>query len=250
MINMVSASSRNPFLSVVIPAFNEEKNVKKLIEQIETVFINHKINGEIIFVNDNSTDNTSKIAHELRKIYSNLTVIDRTDGLNGPGRTQREGFKHVRGKIIITMDSDLSHDPREIPKFLRAITTTDIVCGSRYGLEGKAEMSFFRTLISKSYNFIFKSLLGIPVNDLTSGYRAYRYELIKSLELSSPGFGIYVEIPIKAYLKGYKFGEVPIYYHPRKKGKSKLSYISQGPEYIKVILHGLLHKTKSAISAT
>ena len=114
-----------------------------------------------------------------------------------------------------------------------------MVCGSRYTKGGKANMSSGRVLISGLFNFIFRRLLGIPVRDFTSGFRVYKSGIIRKISLKSKNFGIFIEIPIKAHLAGFKLTEIPITYNKRSHGKSNLNYFKQGPEYLKVALEAL-----------
>lgn len=227
--------------SVVVPAHNEGKNLKKLIKSIHKELLRDTNNFEIIIVNDNSRDNSAKVLQELKKEIKQLKPINR-QGKKGVGYTIRSGFSKAKGEYIITMDGDLSHDPRELPRFLKAIKKTDFVCGSRYIEQGRADMSLSRKIISGIFNFVFRGLIGLPVKDFTSGYRIFKKEIIDNIKLNSTGFGVYIEIPIKASLLGYEFSEVPISYHRRSTGKSNLSYVKQGPEYLKVAVKGLTQK--------
>src|SRR3989344_3344512 len=111
-----------------------------------------------------------------------------------------------------TKDGDLSHDPAEIVNFLKFLKDYDMVCGSRYTKGGKAEMTHSRILVSSLFNLVFRNLLGIPVKDFTSGFRAYKAKIIDKIELKSKKFGIFIEIPLKAHLAGFKLTEIPISY--------------------------------------
>lgn len=226
--------------SVIIPAHNEANNLNELVRRLHLVLKETNKPFEIIIVNDNSTDKSGELLEKLKKNYPELRPIHRHT-MPGVGYAQREGFKNVRGDFIITLDGDLSHNPYEIPKFIEALKGYDMVCGSRYVNEGKASMCLSRKLISGSFNFVFRTIIGIPIKDFTSGFRLYKKEIIdRIMPLRSKGFGIYIEIPLKAYLEGFKITEVPITYHVRSKGKSNLNYLKQGPEYMKIALSTLL----------
>jgi len=227
--------------SLVIPAHNESKNLSKLLKTAIVVFKKLGKKFEIIVVNDNSTDNSWNVLQDLKKEIRQLRVINRTTK-PGVGYAIREGLYNAKGDIIITMDGDLSHDPKEIPNFLKLLNSYDMVCGSRYIQGGKASMAKSRILISGLFNIIFRSLIGVPVRDFTSGFRVYRSEVIKKIKLISKTFGIYIEIPIKAHLAGFKLTEIPIIYHKREFGKSNLNYFNQGPEYLKVVFSALKYK--------
>jgi len=224
-------------ISVFIPAHNEAANLLKLVPKIAGVL---RKDYEIVVVNDNSTDNSTEVLSRLSKKYPLRFAERKRDP--GPGNAYRKGFGMVKGDIVITMDGDLSHDPGEIPSFLKAIKSSDVVCGSRYVKGGEAEMGVSRVMISGAFNIIFRHILGIKVRDFTSGYRAIRKEVIDNIRLSSRSFGIYIEIPIKAHMQGYRISEIPITYHVRNEGKSNLNYFRQGPEYIKVALAAIAKK--------
>ena len=224
--------------SLVIPAHNEAKNLQKLLKKAYSVLKKTKEKFEIIVVNDNSTDNSDEILKKLNEKIKELRIVNRTKN-PGAGYAIREGLGKVRGDIIITMDGDLSHDPAEIANFLKFLKNYDMICGSRYAKGGKAEMTYSRILMSSLFNLIFRKLIGIPVKDFTSGFRAYKAKIIDKIELKSKKFGIFIEIPLKAHLAGFKLTEIPISYHERCFGKSNLNYFKQGPEYIKVALEAL-----------
>lgn len=227
--------------SVVIPSHNEAKNISKLVLKLYKVLKKTKKSFEILVVNDNSTDNTREVLEKLRKRIKELKPIHRK-GKKGVGYTKREGFSKAKGKYIITLDGDLSHNPYEIPKFLEAMRDSDMVCGSRYIKGGKAHMNLIRIFISGLFNMLFRKIIGLPIRDFTSGFRVYKKEIIDNIKLKSKGFGIYIEIPIKAHLKGYRLKEIPITYHERLSGESNLSYLKQGPDYLKIVFEAILLK--------
>ena len=229
--------------SLVIPAHNEAKNLPKLLEKACSALKKIKEKFEIIVVDDNSTDNSDEVLKKLKEKIKELRIVTRTKN-PGAGYAIREGLSKVRGDIIITMDADLSHDPAEIASFLKLLKVYDMVCGSRYAKGGKAEMTYSRILVSNLFNIIFRKLLGIPVKDFTSGFRAYKSKIIDKIELKSKKFGIFIEIPLKAHLAGFKLTETPISYHERGFGKSNLNYFKQGPEYIKIALEALRIKLR------
>jgi glycosyltransferase involved in cell wall biosynthesis len=225
-------------ISVIVPMKNEAKNCEPLVRAIAETAKRHKWPVEAILVNDASTDNTKEVVEKLAKKYGFVRPIHRRPP-SGPGRAQRDGFRAAKGDVIVTMDGDLSHDPREMPRLIAELRNADIVCGSRSVKGGKAQMQKSRVIMSGLYKWLFRLLIGIPVRDFTSGYRAYRREAIRSLKLDAKMFGIYVEIPIKAHIKGFRFAEVPITYRKRLHGKTNLNYLKQGPEYAKYALLGV-----------
>jgi dolichol-phosphate mannosyltransferase len=217
-------------ITIVIPTYNEAENIKKIITEIAQAVdhTEYKSKYTILIVDDMSPDNTGKLAEELGKKYS-VKVIHRT-GRRGYGEACKEGFKKAipSSDIIMTMDSDLSHDPIVIPFFIRAIIAgNDVVIGSRYILGGKIQnWSFILRIISKSANFFTKCILGLPVSDCTSGYRAYKKEVLANIELDkifAEGYSFLEELLYISFQKKCKIAEIPICFVERQYGASKLS---------------------------
>lgn len=237
-------SKSNFNLSVIIPCHNEANNIPPLISRLIAVFTEYNLNGEILIVDDNSTDDTATLVKDIIKSNSGIKLVERKDGQCGVGRTFRAGFEQASGEVIITMDGDLSHDPADIPRFLDRIETgADLVIGSRYGQTGgKADMPVSRRITSGSYNWLARHLFGTDITDLTTGYRAIRKEALDSLHLTSDGFAIHPEIHLTALNNRLRVTQIPIVYHRRLTGSSKLSYLKVGIPYIRVFIRELLKR--------
>lgn len=227
--------------SIVAPAHNEAPNFPVLIASMDRVMASFQSPYEIIIVNDNSRDSSKDVLENLKKEFPSLAPIHRNSN-PGVGNAIRAGLAQAQGEIIITLDSDLSHDPNEIPRLLEGLKTHDMVCGSRYMQGGKADMDLSRIVISGMFNLVFRGLLGLPVRDFTSGFRVYKRSIIETIQLKGEQFGIYIEIPIKANFAGFRITERAITYNKRAHGKTKLSYFKQGPEYLKVAIEALTIK--------
>ena len=229
-------------LSVVISALNEEKTVQSVLRKVLGIFDKHSIDGEIVFMDNHSTDTTGKLADDVAKEDKRVRVIHRINRPNKDlGSSLREGFTNAKGTYLLIMDCDLSHSPEEIPNLLKHKNEADIIIGSRYVKGGKAEMTLKRAVISKSFNFLTKNLLGTNVKDITTGFKLYKKKVIDSLNLESTGFGLHVEIFLKAINKGYTAKEVPIAYLRADK-KSTLNYRKQFMSYTKPVLLALKEK--------
>jgi dolichol-phosphate mannosyltransferase len=216
-------------VSVVIPTYNERENIKKLLCRISAV-LKGKFPYEIIVVDDNSPDGT---AETVRKVASRMhaRLISRKAKL-GIGSAYKEGVKNSRGGIIITMDADFSHDPKMIPRMIEEIRKgNDVVLGSRYVECGEIEKwSFYRRIMSKTASKVAKLVLGLKTNDLTTGYRAYKRNALDKLrfaEFTSNGYSILMEIVFKAERAHLNIKEVPITFHDRRGGSSKLGLWEQ-----------------------
>ncbi len=228
----------NSELTVVISALNEEKSVERVLTGVLKMFDENKINGDVIFLNNHSTDNTGKLADLIAKRDRRIKVIHR---VNRPskdlGSSLREGISNATGDYVLIMDCDLSHDPAEVKNLFNQRKEADIIIGSRY-CGGSAEMPFSRVIISGASNFFVNKLLGVGVKDISTGFKLYRREVLQGLSLTNNGFGLHVEILLKAANKKHTMKEIPIHYK-RSMKKSTLNYKKQIPSYTKAVIDGL-----------
>ena len=206
-------------LSLVIPTYNEKENIKKLIEKIQQEFKKNKIDGEIIIVDDNSSDGTGDIVEKLKRKQKNLKVIHR-EGKLGLSSAVLEGWKIAGGDVLGVMDADLSHPPEKIRELFWAIKNgeADFTIGSRYVRGGRIEgWNLKRKLMSKTA--ILLSRIYTNVKDPMTGYFMVKKEVVKDSVLNPKGFKILLEIIIKGKYK--KIKEIPITFVNRVEGKSK-----------------------------
>jgi dolichol-phosphate mannosyltransferase len=216
-------------VSVVIPAYNERENIKKLLCKISAV-LKGKFPYEIIVVDDNSPDGTAEAVREVAR-KTNTKLISRKSK-TGIGSAYKKGIESSSGSIVITMDADLSHNPEMIPQMVEELSRgNDIVLGSRYIEGGEIERwSIYRKFMSRSANKVAKLVLGLHANDLTTGFRAYRRDALDKLrfaEFTSNGYSILMEIVFKAERAHLNIKEVPITFHDRRGGSSKLGLWEQ-----------------------
>lgn len=212
---------------VIIPTYNEKENIASLIE---TIFQNQP-QTSILIVDDNSPDGTALIVKELQNRYSDLSIHQRANN-RGFGKSYIEGFKKVvndeKYEVVIMMDADFSHDPKEIPKIAEKLTGFDVVIGSRYIQGGKIEnWNWRRRLLSRFANFYAKTILGVPINDLTTGFMCFRKDILKKIELDSiksEGYAFLVDFKYKVFRAGFKINEHPIVFSERREGQSKMSF--------------------------
>jgi len=213
-------------ISIVIPTYNERKNIPILIKKILALGLNTKI----IIVDDSSPDGTGEIADKLAKKYKNKIFVIHRKGKLGLGTAYTTGFKRAikqGSDLIFSMDGDLSHNPKYIPDFLKKVNQGyDIVLGSRYIKGGDFSLNIKRKIISRGANLLAKWVLGMNVNDLTTGYRCYKRNVLESINLDaikSDGYSFLEEILFFCKKKGFKMTETPIIFTLRKEGKSKLA---------------------------
>lgn len=210
-------------LSIIIPIYNEEENIKELLEILLKVVDNYKINSEIIIIDNNSEDNTIEIAKEVLKNFKGKVIY--RNGNKDLVSSVIEGFKLVNSEIIGVMDADLSHPPQAIPLFLKAIDLegVDFAIGSRYikgaSIEG---WPLYRRVISKTGCFLARISSGIKVKDMISGFFFFKKDIIDGVTFEANGFKVCLELLTKGRYNRLK--EIPYEFVNRKKGKSKLTF--------------------------
>lgn len=213
--------------SIIVPVFNEEKNIDIAAKAISDNMVGYEY--ELIFVNDGSND-SSKKQIERNILSDNRIKLITYDENIGRGYAIRQGIKKAAGNIVVTIDADLSYDPKYIPKMMDCLADNedvDMVFGSPYLDGGNTEgVNKLRLQMSKIANRFLSTILPVKLKTYTSILRAYKKDAIKSLELMSDDKDIHVEIISKAYSFGYKIAELPVELRSRKFGKSKTRYLS------------------------
>jgi dolichol-phosphate mannosyltransferase len=228
---------------VMIPTYNEASNIEKVIFDV----LNCGINAEIIVVDDISPDGTYKIVENIAKQNSKVHLLLRKEK-KGRGYAGKDGFIKaidMNADFIIEMDGDGSHDPKYIPVFLKAIKNYDVVIGSRYIEGGKdEERTLLRKIISTFSKFYLSKILGITIQDPTSGYRMFKKTALKkfvySLQASDPF--IVTEVIYQIKNNKLKIKEVPIVFLKRFSGESKLKPITLIKYLFKVLKLKILGK--------
>ncbi|NPA32170.1 MAG: glycosyltransferase family 2 protein [Aquificae bacterium] len=202
-------------ISVVIPAYNEEKNIPILYEKLKRVLDALGEDYEIIVVDDGSTDKTPEVLKELAKKDPRLKVI-RFRRNYGQTAAIYAGFEHAKGDVIITMDADLQNDPEDIPRLLEKLSEGyDIVSGWR---KDRKDPFLSRKLPSKIANWVISRVTGVPLHDYGCTLKAYRSEIAKRYRLYGD---MHRFLPALAKRFGAKITEIPVKHHPRLYGKSK-----------------------------
>ncbi|MDI6825957.1 MAG: glycosyltransferase family 2 protein [Candidatus Aenigmarchaeota archaeon] len=202
-------------LSVVIPAYNEEENIKLLYGKLKQVLDKLKQKYEIIFVDDGSEDKTFSVLSKLAKLDRKLRII-RFKRNFGQSAAISAGFQHAKGNIIITLDADLQNDPSDIPKLLENLSKGyDIVCGWR---KKRKDPFFTKKLPSTFSNWVASKLTGLKIHDFGCTLRAYKKEVVKDMDVYGE---MHRYIPALARLDGYSVTEVEVKHHSRKRGKTK-----------------------------
>lgn len=211
---------------IVIPTYNEKQNLPGLFNQIFSLNIP---SVEILIVDDNSPDGTSDWITSLSQENPRLHLLKRPAKL-GLGTAYVAGFKYALARdydVVMEMDADLSHNPKEIPSFLEKISKCDLVIGSRY-LTGVNVINWplSRLILSVGANTYTRIITGLPVRDATGGYKAFRRQVLEAINLDkihSDGYSFQIETTFKAWRKGFRICEIPIIFTDRTKGESKMS---------------------------
>ena len=218
-------------LAVIIPTYNERENISILINELKDVFKKNKINGHVIVVDDNSPDGTGKIIEDIKKRDPKINLVSREKRL-GLGTAYIAGMKYaienLIADLIMTMDSDFSHNPKYIPDFIKKINQGyDLVLGSRYIKGGGTyKWPFYRKIISWGGNNLPRLVLGLKTYDNTTGFRCYKREVLEKINLDSiksNGYSFLFEMVFLCQKNNFKIGETPILFVDRKYGETKIS---------------------------
>ena len=214
---------------VVLPTFNEAENIESIVRAALPQLASTGLPHRVLVVDDNSPDGTGAIADRLASENEEVEVLhrERKEGI-GPAYLAGFGRALAAGAdLLLEMDSDFSHDPADLPRLIAAADRADLVLGSRYVPGGGVtDWGLMRRAVSRGGSLYAKLLLGVPVNDLTGGFKCFRREVLESLDLSgvgTDGYGFQIEMTYRAIRGGFRVEEVPIVFRDRRVGASKMS---------------------------
>jgi dolichol-phosphate mannosyltransferase len=214
---------------VVVPTYNEIENLERIVG-----LIREQPGGfHVLIVDDNSPDGTGRLADELSSRHPGEVRVLHRASKEGLGRAYVAGFGHVlkmpEYDAIIQMDADLSHDPSDLPEFLKMLETYDCVLGSRY-LHGISVVNwdFKRLVLSKGASLYVKLITSMPYSDATGGFKAWRREALSAIgldQLFSNGYLFQIETTYRLHrTKGFSIGEISIIFRDRDLGRSKIDF--------------------------
>jgi dolichol-phosphate mannosyltransferase len=215
----------NPAL-VCIPTYNERENLEAITRAV--LAVDPRV--DILVVDDNSPDGTGQLADTLAAAEKRIQVLHRQKK-EGLGRAYLHAFSWAieHGySFIIEMDADFSHDPRYLPRLIdEAQAGADLVIGSRY-VEGGGTVNWgvTRQIISKGGSLYARTILGIPIRDLTAGFKCFRREVLQAIDMEavkSTGYAFQIELTYRTLRRGFKVKEIPIVFEDRRVGQSKMS---------------------------
>jgi dolichol-phosphate mannosyltransferase len=217
----------------VLPTFNEAENVERIVTAVVAVLDAAAPTGyRVLIVDDDSPDGTGDIADGLAATHVGVEVLHRKER-EGLGRAYVAGFQHALTRdagYVLEMDADGSHDPRDLARLLAAVRDdgADLALGSRYVAGGRiTAWSMPRRATSRGGCWYARNVLGIDVRDLTGGFKCFAAEVLESIDLASvrsSGYVFQVELTYRALCAGFRVQEVPISFHDREHGSSKMSW--------------------------
>lgn len=213
-------------IHVVVPTYDEAENVEPLVAALLDEI---PAGSRITIVDDASPDGTGRIAEQLAAIHPGLDVLHR-GGKEGIGPAYVAGFRHALAgdaELVVQMDADLSHDPADVPRLIAATAEADLVLGSRYVPGGRVgEWGRLRLAISRWGSVYARTWLGLDLRDVTGGFKCFRREVLEAIDLGSLvalGYAFQVETTYRAARAGFRIVEMPIFFHDRRVGQSKMS---------------------------
>jgi dolichol-phosphate mannosyltransferase len=226
-------------LSIVIPAYNEEKNIAKCINELQaTLRDKHEIPYEIIVVNDNSTDDTAGVIHAEMARDESIRIVNRTPP-GGFGRAVRSGMEAVKGDVVVVYMADLSDSPDDVVAYYRKIREGyDCVFGSRF-IKGSEVHNypkvklFWNRIVNRCIQFMFWTRF----NDLTNAFKAYRTAVIRDCgPYRACHFNLTLEMSLGALVRDYHIAQIPIRWYGRTWGSSNLKLGEMGRRYLSTLL--------------
>lgn len=210
---------------ILIPTLNEKENLKELIPGIFGLIPDISV----LIVDDNSKDGTWELVESMLKSFKNLFILKREKDF-GYGKSIKDGFKWVSPRpydYLVTIDADFSHDFKIIPALLDGLKFSDAVVGSRYVSGGGIKnWKLHRRILSRFANFYTRIILGIAIQDMTTGFMCFKKDILKEIDLNSiksDGYAFLVEFKYRAIKNGFKTTEHPIIFIERREGESKMS---------------------------
>ena len=210
---MSAIDAATPFLSVVVPAYNEERTLDIVVRKL--LQLPHL--REVVIVDDCSKDRTPQIAAQLSSEHAEVKVVRHTVN-SGKTEALKTGFQHTTGEIVIVQDADLEYDPSEIPNLLQPIIDghADVVYGSRFLVRKTSRvLYFYHYLANRALTFVSNLFTNINLTDVETGYKALRGDIIRNMIITSEGFGFEIEVTAKVAKLGCSIYETPISYYGR-----------------------------------
>ena len=232
-------------LSIVIPAYNEEKSIFKTVNGVIDVISQEIKDFEILIINDNSKDNTIKVLEDLAKIHK-CVRYETNNGPNGFGYAVRYGLERFSGDCVAIMMADLSDSPEDLLRFYHIMKDKNVDCvfGNRWGKEGIViDYPLKKRIINRIANKIISVLMNIKYKDTTNAFKLYKKNVIQGLKpFLSPHFNLTIELPLKAIIRGYSYEITHNSWTNRVHGESNLNINEMGSRYFFILMYCFIEK--------
>lgn len=230
---------------VIIPTYNERDNLTPIVERLRAAVGD----ADVLVVDDASPDGTGELADRLAAGDEHVHVLHR-QGKEGLGTAYIAGFRWGLERhydVLVEMDADGSHQPEELPTLLAALADADLVIGSRWVRGGKVvNWPVRREVLSRGANVYTRLMLGVPLNDATAGYRAYRAATLEKIgldDVTSQGYCFQIDLMLRTVQHGLRVVEVPITFVERTRGESKMNGDIVVEAFRRVMVWGISHRT-------
>jgi dolichol-phosphate mannosyltransferase len=227
-------------LAICLPTYNERSNLEAVVRALAAVLAEHDLDARVLVVDDASPDGTGEVADALAEELPWLEVLHRAHK-EGLGPAYLAAFRRVLAadaELVMEMDADLSHDPRDVPRLVAAAERADLVVGSRYVPGGGVgNWGPLRRAVSRAGCLYAQAWLGFGVRDSTSGFRIFRRSVLESIDLAAidtRGYAFQVETTYRVHRAGFRIVEVPIRFVDRTEGRSKMSRAIVAEAVVKV----------------
>jgi dolichol-phosphate mannosyltransferase len=214
---------------LILPTYNEAENIEAMLRAALAQLASTGREHTILVVDDGSPDGTGELADAMAAEHPEIRVLHRS-AKQGLGRAYLAGFREALAggaELILEMDSDFSHDPADLPRLIAATGAADLVLGSRYVPGGGVlDWGIVRRALSRGGSAYARLLLGVPVRDLTGGFKCFHRRVLETIDLKgvhADGYGFQIELTYRAVRAGFTVTEVPITFRERRVGRSKMT---------------------------
>lgn len=217
---------------VCLPTYNERDNLERMVGALRVEFQSDRYAGiepRVLVIDDDSPDGTGEIADRLSRRYPWVKVLHRAEK-TGLGAAYIAGFRWVLDReadLVIEMDCDFSHDPADVRRLIEAAQDADLVLGSRNVPGGGVRnWPWYRRLISRGGSRYARTILGLPIRDLTGGFKCFHRAVLEALdldEIEAQGYAFQIEVTYRAVRRGFNVREIPIVFVDREEGTSKMT---------------------------
>jgi len=244
---MADADASPPFVSFAMPAYNEEKNIERTVNECMEAFKSAGIGtaptitgngvtkwGEIVVTNDCSEDSTGEILARLQESMANLVIVTHAERNQGYGRALADAIAATRGEWVATIDSDGQFDPGDLPGLIsRAVEGIDCVAGFRQ----RKEDTLMRVIADRGLNLIVRGMFGIGHRDTNCAFKLVRGNVLRLLTIETNGFQTPTEIVLKLHATGHKMVEAGVTHRAREGGKSKLKVMKTSMDFLRFLFY-------------